>query len=70
MPEQTLLYIIALTTAGLVGKIVYDWLRNRKYVSVVEFELFKDMILKRLDAIEKRLERIENILMKERGGLR
>lgn len=67
MPEQTLLYIIALTTAGLVGKIVYDWLKNRRYVSVVEFEMFKEMILQRLDAIEKRLERIENILMKERG---
>jgi len=67
MPEQTLLYIIALTTAGLVGKIVYDWLKNRRYVSVAEFEMFKEMILQRLDAIEKRLERIENILMKERG---
>lgn len=66
MSDQTLLYIVAMTTAGLVGKIIFDWLKNRNgggYVTHAEFEMFKKMILDKFEKIERRLERIENILM-------
>ncbi|MEM5861282.1 MAG: hypothetical protein QXJ20_02715 [Candidatus Aenigmatarchaeota archaeon] len=68
MVDQILLYVIALTTAGLVGKIIFDWLKNRNkdpdYVTWDECETFRELILDRLDKIENRLERIENIIMK------
>ncbi|MEM1660855.1 MAG: hypothetical protein QXR17_06935 [Candidatus Bathyarchaeia archaeon] len=51
---------------GVLVKIVYDWLRGvdrynwfeQKFVTLREFEFFKEQVLKRLEVIERKLDRL------------
>lgn len=51
---------------GVLTKIVYDWLRGlaryngfeQRFVTIREFEIFKEQMLKRLDSIERKLDNI------------
>lgn len=51
---------------GVLVKIVYDWLRGvdryswfeQRFVTLREFEFFKEQVLKRLEVIERKLDRL------------
>lgn len=51
---------------GVLVKIVYDWLRGvdryscfeQRFVTLREFEFFREQVLKRLEAIERKLDRL------------
>lgn len=51
---------------GVLVKIVYDWLKGvdryscleQKFVTLREFEFFREQVLKRLEVIERKLDRL------------
>ena len=78
--ERDLLIIVFSIFAGVSGKIIFDWLKNRPYNSFEEkiifflepkFNAIKEILsieMKnvniRIETIEKRLEKLENRLEK------
>lgn len=56
--ENLLSYLVGITMATLVGKIIWDWLSNSRHVSREEYNKFRDEICVRLARLEEKIDKI------------